>query len=293
MRRNAPRHVVSCRLNATRVGATDQGDGMADGSVAIGATVRAGFAGLGPSVRACWAALLVAVALSTVGQLLPPAITGLSLLTELAAAIVACGALYRRAFGRAAGFSGLRWGQDEWRLLAAQLLIGALFLLVLAILAVVVGGIALGVATTNAPGFDVTSSEAWQAALDGVSVGTILAGLAPLLSLALLLWLAARLSLAGPASVDQAGVKVLSAFSLTKGATPQILASALILAAPVVLLIALSSLVGRWTGPGFGAPLAVLGAAFAYFYLVPVWTGALVDLYRRRHAPAASPVRNP
>lgn len=266
---------------------------MTDGPAAIlatvRATVRAGFSGLAPSVRACWAALLAAVLISASTQVLPVAVAGLALPIEIAAAVIAWGALYRRAFGRAGGVAGLRWGMDEWRLLGAQALIALLLFVVLAVLATVVGAVALGVARANAPGFDATSSEAWRAALSKTGIGTIVAGAAPLLGLALLVWLGARLSLAAPASVDQARVRVLSAFPLTKGVTLQVVAAAAVLAAPVVAAMAVSGLVGRWAGPSLNGVLALIGAAFLYLYLAPVWTGALVHVYRHRWTPDGTP----
>jgi hypothetical protein len=258
---------------------------MTDGPAAIGATVRAGFSGLAPSVRACWAALLAAVLISVVSRALPPAVAGLALPIEIAAAVIAWGALYRRAFGRASGLAGLRWGMDEWRLLGAQALIAVFLFVVLAVLATVVGAVALGVARASAPGFDATSSEAWRAALSKSGVGTIVAGAAPLLSLALLVWLGVRLSLAAPASIDQAQVRVLSAFPLTRGLVLQVFAAGVVLAAPVAALLLATGLVGRWAGPGVNGLLAVLGAAFVYLYLAPVWTGALVHVYRHRQTP--------
>lgn len=262
---------------------------MTDGSVAIGATVRAGLSGLVPSVRACWAALLVAALVSAVSGLLPPVLSGLALPVEIAAAVIACGALYRRAFGRSSGLAGLRWGMDEWRLLGAQLLVAVLLFLVVAVLATVVGAIALGVARASAPGFDATSAEAWRDAFARSGLGGVVAGAAPLLSLCLLVWLSLRLSLAAPASVDQARVRVLSAFPLTRGVTPQLLGAGLVLAAPVMALAAVSSLVDRWVGPGLNTPLALLGAVFLYLYLAPVWTGALVHVYRQCWTPDGTP----
>lgn len=262
---------------------------MMNGSVAIGATVRAGVASLGPSVRACWAALLTAVVISVLAWALPPALAGVAPLAQIIAVAVACGALYRHAFGKSAGLAGLRWGSDEWRLLGVQALIAVLLLVVAAVLILVVGAIALGVARANAPGFDATSSQAWRDALAGSGLGTIVAGAAPLLGLAVLIWLGARLSLSAAASVEQSGVRVLSAFPLTRGVTVQVLAAGLVLTAPVAALLAVSSLVGRWAGPGLDGVLTALGAIFGYVYLAPVWTGALVHVYRRRHGPDASP----
>lgn len=252
---------------------------------AVAATVRAGFSGLSPSVRACWAALIVAMLVSASTQVLPAPIAGLALPIEVAAAIVAWGALYRRAFGHPIGAAGLRWGMDEWRLLASQVLVVVLLFVVLSVLSTVVGAVALGVARASAPGFDATSAEAWKAALSKSGIGTVVAGAAPLISLALLVWLAARLSLAAPATVDQSRIRVLSVFPLTKGVTLQVVAAGVVLAVPVMVLMALSSLVGRWAGPGVNGLLALMGAAFLYLYLAPVWTGALVHIYRHRQTP--------
>ncbi|ALL12681.1 hypothetical protein [Caulobacter henricii] len=259
---------------------------MTDGSVAIGATVRAGVAGLGPSVRACWGALLVAVVLSVVSRQLPPGLGLVALLGEIAAVALACGALYRNAFGRASGLAGLRWGQDEWRLLGVQALVGVFLFVVATVLLLVVGAIALGVARANAPGFDATSSQAWQDALAGSGPGTLVAGAAPLVGLGLLIWLGLRLSLAAAASVDQSGVRVLSAFPLTRGASLQVFVAGLVLAAPIAGLMAVLNLLGRWTGPGLDGGLAAFCAIFGYVYLAPVWTSALVHVYRQRQ-PAA------
>lgn len=261
---------------------------MTDGSVVIGATVRAGALGLAPAVRACWAALLTAVVISALTRALPSSLSAVALLAEIIAMAVALGALYRHAFGKAAGVAGLRWGLDEWRLVGVQALVAAFLFVVGAVLILVVGAIALGVARANAPGFDATSSQAWRDALGGAGPGAIVAGAAPLLGLAVLIWLATRLSLAAAASVDQSGLRVLSAFPLTRGVTFQVLAAGVVLAAPVAALLAVSSLIGRWAGPGLDGVLAVLGAVFAYVYLAPVLTSALVHVYRRR-VPATSP----
>lgn len=261
---------------------------MTDGSVAIGATVRAGLSGLTSTLRACWLAFSVAAAIGLVGRLLPAGLDFLAGPVELVALCVAGGAVYRRAFARVDGLAGLRWGVEEWRLLAAQLLKSVIFLVVLSVLALVVASVALGVARTSLPGFDATTPEGWRAALAASGVGTFVVGLVPLVSLAILLWLTARLSLAGPATVEQGGVRVLSSFSLTKGIAPQLLAAGFILALPLILLGAALSLLGTWVGPALDLPRAVLSAFTTYFYLAPAWGLALADVYRRRRASDAS-----
>ena len=76
-----------------------------------------------------------------------------------------------------------------------------------------------------------------------------------------------------PATVEQSGVRVLSAFPLTKGQVPKLLAIALALVAPLLL----AGLLGLARGAG----AAAVGAIVTYLLLAPAWAGALVHLYRR------------
>ncbi|USQ94683.1 hypothetical protein [Caulobacter sp. RL271] len=244
---------------------------MTDGSASVGGALRAGVSDLGASINACWAALLAAVVLTVVAGYLPP---GVRLLAVLTAGVIAQGALFRRAFGRAPGLKGLRWGRDEWRLLGGHLLVLGLFLLIGSILLVVIGAIALGVARASAPNLDVGSAEAWKTALANAGPGGFVAGLAPLAGLAILVWLGLRLSFTAPATVEQSGVRVLSAFPLTRGKVPKLLAISLVLAAPLLLAGLLGLTPAR--GPGVTAASAI----FAYLLLAPAWAGALVHLYR-------------
>lgn len=245
---------------------------MTEGSVSVGGALRAGVSDLRASINACWAALAVAIVLTVAAGYLPPA---MRLPAVLAAGVIAQGALFRRAFGRAPGLKGLRWGRDEWRLLGGHLLVLGLFLLIGSILLVVIGAIALGVARASAPNLDVGSAQAWKTALATAGPGGIVAGLAPLAGLAILVWLGMRLSFTAPATVEQSGVRVLSAFPLTKGRVPTLLATSLILGLPVVLI---GALLGLAPSQGVGATAGV--AAIAYLYLAPAWAGALVHLYR-------------
>lgn len=245
---------------------------MTDGSASVGGALRAGVSDLGASITACWAALLTAIILTVVAGYLPP---GVRLLAVLAALVIAQGALFRRAFDRAPGLKGLRWGRDEWRLLGGHLMVLGLFLLIGSILLVVIGAIALGVARASAPDLDVGSAEAWKAALATAGPGGIVAGLAPLAGLAILVWLSLRLSFTAPATVAQSGVRVLSAFPLTKGRVPTLLAIGLALGLPVALIGMLFGL-----APPQGAGFTTGAAVITYLYLAPAWAGALVHLYR-------------
>jgi hypothetical protein len=245
---------------------------MTDGSATIGETLRAGLSDVAGAVRDCWAALAVAAALSVAADILPP---GLRFLGALLAGVIAQGALFRRAFGRQAGLKGLRWGRDEWRLLAAQLMILALLFLIGAILMVIVGGVALGVARTAAPDFDPGTIDGWKGAFASAGPAGFVLSLVPLASLAILVWLGLRLSLSAPATVEQSGVRVLSAFPLTKGRVPTLFVVGVAIVAPMFVLSALLTL-----APGQSVAVAAILALAAYFYAMPAWAGSLVHFYR-------------
>lgn len=245
---------------------------MTDGSASVAGALRAGVSELGASINACWAALLVAILLTVAASLLPP---GAQLLAVLAAGVIAQGALFRRAFDRAPGLKGLRWGRDEWRLLGAHLMVLGLFALIGSILLIVIGAVALGVARASAPSLDVTSATAWKDALANAGPGSVVAGLAPLAGLAIMIWLGLRLSFTAPATVAQSGVRVLSAFPLTKGRVPTLLVVSLAIALPVIVL---TPLIGLIPVSGLGPKAA--SAVLTYLLLAPAWAGALAYLYR-------------
>lgn len=244
---------------------------MADRSARVEDVLMAGFSGLRTSLASCWAALLAAAALTVAADFLP-AVAGL--LAGLIAVVVAQGALFRHAFGRNSGFKGLRWGRDEWRLLGAHLMMLGLFLLISSILLVVVAAIALGVARVSAPQLDAGTVEAWREAFASAGPAGWVAGLAPLAALAILVWLGLRLSFAAPATVAESGVRVLSAFPLTKGKVPMLFVAACAFAAPVVV----AAMLGVSPSSRLGA--AVL-AGLTYLFLAPAWSGALAHLYRQ------------
>lgn len=244
---------------------------MTDGSAAIGAPLRAGLSEVAGAVRDCWAALALSAGLGVIASMSPP---GVRFLVAMLAVVVAQGALFRRAFGRASGVKGLRWGRDEWRLLATHLMILGLFALIGAILMTIVGGVALGVARTAAPDFNASTTEGWKAAFASAGPAGFLVGFVPLASFAVLVWLSLRLSLSAPATVDQSGVRVLSAFPMTRGRVPALFVIGLVIAAPAILLGGLLSLAPQ--GPVVAAVLALC----AFFYAMPAWTGALAHVYR-------------
>jgi hypothetical protein len=264
---------------------------MSEGSAAIGGTVRAGMAGWAPGLRSCWAALVAGAVLGLLPRALSPGLAFLSLPLELAATTLAYGALYRHAFGGPAGWKGLRWGLQEWRLLAVQALITVILTVVMAVLLVLVGAVVVGVAKSNAPGLDITSLEAWRGALDGP--GALAASLSPpLLSMVVMLWLFLRLSLAPAATVDLGKIQVLSAFGRTRGVVLVLAAAGAVLASPALILMVAVGYLRAVAGFSEGALIPELvSVACVFFYLIPVWTAALVDVYRRQPAPTPGTLR--
>ena len=263
---------------------------MGERSAAIGRTVRAGLGGWAPGLRSCWAALVVGAVLGLLPRALPPGLAFLALPLEFAATTLAYGALYRAAIRGPSGWNGLRWGAVEWRLLAVQALITVILTVVAAVLAVLVGAVVVGVAKSNAPGLDITSVDAWRAALGGP--GALAASLPPLLSMAIMLWLFLRLSLAPAATVDLGRIQVLSAFGRTRGAAPVLAVAGAVLAAPAVILVVLIGYLRAVAGFAEGTLVPELvSVALVFFYLIPVWTAALVDVYRLQPAPTPGTLR--
>ncbi len=258
---------------------------MGERSAAIGRTVRAGLTGWAPALRTCGAALAVGAVLGLLPRALPPGLGFLALPLEFAATTLAYGALYRAAIRGPSGWNGLRWGVVEWRLLAVQALITVILTVVATVLAVLVGAVVVGIGKASDPNLDITSLDAWRAAVDGP--GAILAGLPPLLSAAIMIWLFLRLSLAPAATVDQGKVQVLSAFGLTRGVVLPLAATGAMLAAPALILVVAIGYVRAIAGFSEGALVPQLvSVALLFFYLIPVWTAALVDVYRHRASPA-------
>lgn len=261
---------------------------MSEGSAAIGRTVRAGLDGWAPGMRTCGVALVAGALFSLLPGALPPEIAFLGLVVEFAAATLAYGALYRAAFEGPRGWSGLRWGREEWRLLAVQLLITVVMTVMAAVMFVVIGGVALGVARSAAPGFDATSPEAWRMALSGP--GGLLPAFVTLLSLAVLGWAGLRLALAPAATIDRGRIQVLSAFGLTRGAIVTLFLAGVVLFAPAIILAVSLGYARALIGLSRGGPLAhLLSVGLLFFYLIPVWTAALVDVYRHQVQPVAPP----
>lgn len=123
-------------------------------------------------------------------------------------------------------FGYLRLGMDEVRVLVVSVVLGLIFFVLWLVLAGVVGGLA---------GVTVASE---QPALWLVVVLAVLGGLA------LLIWLAVRLSLAIPMTLDQGRFAIFDSFAATKGRFWALLGMAIIAAIMSILVSLLGSIVG-------------------------------------------------
>ncbi|MBO9709765.1 MAG: hypothetical protein J7521_16300 [Caulobacter sp.] len=261
---------------------------MSDGTAGIGRTIRAGLSGWAPGVRDAWAALVVGSLASLTPSLLSPGLSFLSLPIELAATTLAYGALYRLAFGGPKGVKGLRWGVAEWRLLATELLVTAVLTVLAAVLSVVVGAVAMGVARSAPAEFDTLSLEAFRGAMSGW--GGMTASLVAIAAMLLMVWMFVRLALAPAATVALGRIQVLSAFPRTRGAVLLLVAVGVVLSAPACILVMVIGYLSAVAGLPDVAPVSrLIGVVLVFFYLIPVWTAALVHVYRHHVPPTPAP----
>ncbi|MFZ5670630.1 MAG: hypothetical protein ACOY4K_14170 [Pseudomonadota bacterium] len=207
------------------------------------------------------------------------------LAANVAAGVMAQAALYRIALKDAGGAPqppngplGLQWRGLETRLigllLAAGLLLFAYVFVVsfaVALLVLPFGGLA------PAP--------------DGATPDQILAGLSPaarlafnlgiVASIAGLVVLAARLSIAWPATAADGRIRFWSVFRLTRGSTAAILGAVLLVNLPVFAIQGLAWAYGQFAGAESGRWADIVGRAIATFYFVPIFVGMTSHIYLR------------
>lgn len=239
---------------------------------------RSGLRAAGPLALAAGAGVAAAL------QPTLAAATGF-LLVNLLANIAAQAALYRIALGGAGaepptrnGPLGLQWRWLETRLVGLLLLVGLVLLAVVfaasfavALLVLPFGGLA--------------------AAPEGATPEQVLAGLTPAARLAFnlglvacmvgLLVLAARLSIAWPATAAEGRIRLWSVFRLTRGETAPILGAVLLVNLPVFAIQGLALAFGQFAGAETGRWADILGRAIATFYFVPIFVGMTSHIYLR------------
>ncbi|MFI4976362.1 MAG: hypothetical protein ACHP84_17650 [Caulobacterales bacterium] len=263
--------------------------------VPVSLAVRTAFAFWPVAWRRCWAALLLAAALTGLfavmgrdGSALARVAVGVGV---LAAGVMARGGLYRTALarlGRAdlkAGPAGLQWAAAEWRLVGTVILVGVLLILALALVLVVFLGVSLGLASAG-QGFAISDPNTWRPSFTGrarvlhLALAAVCAGA--------LVWIALRLALAQAATVARRKVQVLSAWPLTGGNVLGLLVGTVAVSLPA--LIALGAGAIALDAVHAAHPLRVLrlGYALAAVLLqLPLGVGLTTYFYDRVSPPSA------
>jgi hypothetical protein len=209
--------------------------------------------------------------------------------------IMATGALYRSILASdrpgdpslGLGPGGLQWGQVEWRVLSANLLVG--LPLALLVFAVMIGAasVALAVDPTLYQAVQSGGPAAFNRLMSGPGGGA--AALVILPGAALVIYLAARLSLFAIQAADNGRYDWRAAWSMTRGATGAILVTLIVIVAAEFAVDAVASLFGTVvatvTGAGDAALLgAIAGAAAGAAFSLPMSAGLVACVYRTQRA---------
>lgn len=231
--------------------------------------------------------LLATVVLVTSFQSGTPAGAVVSILLVSIAQLPAMGAFYRIALEGEGGDPasgngplGLQWKGLETRLLGVFGLTFLLSVIIVMVVLFVAAAITAGLVAGDPDA--VGSPEALMAGLgQGGRMALNLIALAVLFGLVVL---AARLSMATPATVAQRRIRFLSSLTMTRGMAVPIFATLFVINAPILLIQFLgSSLLGRQDPVMAIAVNAVVAAIGVYFY-IPILVGAMSHIYRKLSA---------
>jgi hypothetical protein len=278
-------------------------------SVSIGAAMRASFAFLGTAWTRAWGVLLVLVSLGTVVQALSRSRPDMWLHTLLADLLVfvvataAVGACYRIGLepdhgGDPAfrvGPAGFNWGGLEWRVMAANVVVGLIFV-VLAVFALFVWAIAFGVSAATqgidakgleaAPG-SAAQMQAFLHIMEGpAGIVSALVAVPCVVGLAVL-W--AKLALFAITAADTGSLNFGAAWSLTRGALAALIWTTVAIFAAQLL----AGMVAGFFGGVLAAVLrqgavggrfwgAVAGQAVGAAISTPLFAGLQIFVYRAR-----------
>lgn len=240
---------------------------------------RAAAAAVPSAWRGAWLAIIGAsVALSLVGS---PEL-GIWRLVMMGGAVLLIvevqAVCYRQALGRWEGRASRRAVMtDAPRLLAVWGLQTVLLLILLALGVLLIGAVALGVASAG-KGYSAADPATWQAAMGGA--GRAIVGGVGLAVLAGLTWVKARLALSAAATADLGKVQVLSAWPLTKGRVLPVLASMIAAALPSLAVGAALRLLGP-VSVSEGLFVGLASGLTACGVTLPLSAGLMTYLYRR------------
>ena len=139
-------------------------------------------------------------------------------------------------------FGYLRVGSDEFRLLITTLVIAVIFLVV-GVVTFIIGGIVMAVTSGGALRGMQPGTPPPAAALGMLAVGSLPGVL-------VMVFLAVKLSLAGPQTVGQRAIEVFGSWTLTKGRFWKIVATFVVGLLPIILLSCISAAILLAGGTG-------------------------------------------
>ena len=239
------------------------------------AAVAAGVRFLPRAWRAVWPALALACLVGGLWISAPRdgVLAGLAIL----AVWIAQGALWRLAFDWIVHRRGLHIGKVEWRTLAVWLLAGAFLVIVKLLGLLLLVAAAYGVASAGR-GFSAVRPDTWAAAARGQ--GSLLLGVLGFGAVLAVVFIAARLSLAGAATAACGRIQVLATWARTRGQAARLaVVFALLGAGPLAL--ALLAWTRPWDEAGRASPfLAGLCGAAALGVWLPLHAGAAAHVWR-------------
>ena len=277
-------------------------------SVSVGAAITASFAFLATAWRRAWGILLTLVLLAATVEALPlfaPGLAGVPVLGALATLLVstaATGAFYR--IGLAAehagdpafrvGPLGFNWGGVEWRILAANLVVGAIFF-VLAVFVLFIWAIAFGVSAAT-QGVDAQMLQAASSSGQALQLfRRIMMGPAGIVTLIIaapfvvgLVLLGAKLALFAITAVDLKRFAFGLAWSLTRGALAALIVTTIVIFAVQGFAGTALGLLGQGVAviSGHGDSAAIWGGVVRETINagvnVPLISGLQIFVYRAR-----------
>lgn len=208
-----------------------------------------------------------------------------AILVYVLASVMAQGALFRAALaGHGAEASGppgpygLQWSGLEGRILGAIVTLALLFLTSAIVLTFVLSLFLLPfLGAAPPPG---TTSEQLMASLSPTARLVFNVGLG--VCLAVLAWLASRLSMMVPTAVVEQRIAVRGPFRLTRGAVLRIVAAGVVIYLPVIALQGLAWAFTVITGNATsGAWASGIASAISLFLYQPIFVGMMSYIYLR------------
>lgn len=183
---------------------------------------------------------------------------------------------------------GLQWGRLEGQLVAVNLLIAAIYAVVIFVCAFMLIAVLAGASQdTPLTTLDraVTPDELMKL-LTPDQLTALMTGAFIAMLVCLMVW--ARLAMTGPATAARQSVSVLNTLPLTRGVTFRLAGLWLLVQAPVILLQMVAVQFGVLVGdPGTGAVGSLAVGLVGVFFATPILFGALAYVYRRLSAGGA------